>query len=361
VDERHKLLELLETRRGELHAVILPGYPDPDAIASAYAHQLISANFDIQVAIFYGGHVHPRLNLALVKLLELDIIPIEDRYDMDRFQGAILIEDNMEVSEKTRNLLDECEIPVILCMQKDQSDGVDEEILENCQPCTNSTIYARYLEEGLLDLDRSQKEHVIVATALLYGILSETDSFTHASEADFNAASFLSNYRDPELLDHIMNQSRSKQIMDVIRRALGNREVLESYSIAGIGYLRAEDREALSQAADFLLTEDNVHTAIVYGIMGDDENETLSGSMRTSKITLNPEEFIASLFGKGIQDQCEGDESLPLLSEDFNIPILFLTGNPTKEFKELKWQVYDSQVKFKIYSKIGVEYDLFEK
>jgi nanoRNase/pAp phosphatase (c-di-AMP/oligoRNAs hydrolase) len=361
VDENNKFIEMLEKHRGESHVVILPSYPDPDAIASAYAHRLISACFDIQVSIFYGGHVHPRLNLALIKLLDIDIIPIEEKSDIDRIQAAILMEDRMGVSEKTKDFLDECGIPVILCLQKENSDGIDEEILEDCQPCTNSAIYARYMEDGLLELNRNQKEHVVVATTLLYGILSATDSFTHASEGDFKAAAFLSSFRDPELLEHIMNQSRSKQIMDIIRRALGNRELIESYSIAGIGYLRAKDREALSQAADFLLTEDNVHTAIVYGIMTEEGQETLSGAIRTSKITIHPEEFIASIFGEDIKDHFEGGEELPLFSDDFNIPILLLTGNPTEEFMDLKWKVYDSQVKFKLYSKLGVPYDKIQK
>ena len=41
----------------------------------------------------------------------------------------------------------------------------------------------------------------------------------------------------------------------------------ESFSIAGVGYLRAEDRDGIPQAADFLVTEENIHTAVVYGIV----------------------------------------------------------------------------------------------
>ena len=86
-----------------------------------------------------------------------------------------------------------------------------------------------------------------------------------------------------------MNQTRSKQVMDIIRRALGNRMVVENLSIAGIGYLRSEDRDAIPQAAEFLVNEENVHTAIVYGIIQkEDQKEVLSGSLRTSKLTLRP-------------------------------------------------------------------------
>jgi len=77
----------------------------------------------------------------------------------------------------------------------------------------------------------------------------------------------LSRFTDAELLGHILRQARSKQVMEVIRRALGDRVTVESFTIAGIGYVRAEDRDTIPQAADFLLTEENIHTAIVYGIV----------------------------------------------------------------------------------------------
>jgi nanoRNase/pAp phosphatase (c-di-AMP/oligoRNAs hydrolase) len=357
VQDKLKFVELLENRRGESHAVILPNYADPDAIASAYAHKLISADYGIKISIHYGGSLHPRHYHALVKLLDIDITPIEDLQDIEGIQAAVLIEDQMEVSEQVTALLEQAGIPVILCLQNENTTGIEGDLRELCKSCTNSTVYARYFEEGILKLEHSRKDHIVAATALLYGILSETDSFTHASEADFKAASYLSNFRDPELLEHIMSQTRSKQIMDIIRRALANREVIENYCIAGIGYLRAEDREAISQAADFLLTEENVHTAIVYGIMDANQYETLTGGIRTTKITLNPEEFITSIFGREFDEECENQFQKQLLEEDFNIPIGFLKGNPNEKFRELKWQVYEAQVKHKIYSKIGVKQD----
>lgn len=87
--------------------------------------------------------------------------------------------------------------------------------------------------------------------------------------------------------------------METIRAALANRMLVENFSIAGIGYLRAEDRDAIPQAADFLLSEANVHTVFLYGIVvGSDQKESLVGSMRTVKVTINPDEFIKEVFGK---------------------------------------------------------------
>ena len=81
------------------------------------------------------------------------------------------------------------------------------------------------------------------------------------------AATFLTEFVNHSMLEDILSVKRSKQVMDVIRLALGNREIRDNYSISGVGYLRVEDRDSIPQAADFLLTEENAHTAIVYGII----------------------------------------------------------------------------------------------
>ncbi|MGE5223352.1 MAG: DHH family phosphoesterase, partial [Omnitrophica WOR_2 bacterium] len=158
---------------------------------------------------------------------------------------------------------------------------------------------------------------------------------------------------------NIMSQRRSKQVMEIIRRALGDRVTAENYSIAGIGYLRAEDRDAIPQAAEFLLSEENVHTAIVYGIMRNNgSEEALIGSIRTTKITLDPDDFIKDVFGKSVEGRYYGGGKTT--AGGFYIPIGFLGGDHSDKFGEIKWQVYDAQVKYKLFAKIGVERQVLE-
>jgi nanoRNase/pAp phosphatase (c-di-AMP/oligoRNAs hydrolase) len=153
-----------------------------------------------------------------------------------------------------------------------------------------------------------------------------------------------------------MDQSRSKQVMDIIQRALENRNLVENLSIAGIGYLRSEDRDAIPQAADFLVREDNVHTAIVYGIVRDQsQEEILTGSLRTTKLTLDPDEFIKSTFGVDAEGHYYGGGKH--MAGGFSIPINFLAGDHSQDYSELKWQVFNAQVQTKIFVKIGVKRD----
>ena len=123
---------------------------------------------------------------------------------------------------------------------------------------------------------------------------AHTNQLMQAQEEDFLAAAYLSRFCDSQLLSTVLQASRSKRVMEVIERSLRNRIIQNSFSIAGVGYLRYDDRDAIPQAADFLITEENVHTAVVYGIVHDEdaEREVVIGSLRTNKLTLDPDEFI---------------------------------------------------------------------
>jgi len=347
--------EILASHRGERHVVVIQDFPDPDAISSAYAHKLISAENDIEVDILYSGKISHPENLALVKLLEMDLISYSDVEDMSQYQGAIFVDNQGTTCETLLKALEAARVPALVVVDHhDLQERLKPEFSDIRHVGAAATIYADYLERGLLDLDKSQREHVVAATALMHGIITDTGGFIHAGAEDFQAAGFLSQFHDAGVLAQVMNQSRPRQTMEVIQRALGNRIVSESYSIAGIGYFRAEDRDAIPQAADFLLTEENIHTAIVYGIVtSDDRQETLIGSMRTSKITLSPDDFIKEVLGRNTDGRPYGGGKAS--AGGFEIPIGFLSGDYSEEYRQLKWQVYDQQMKHKLFAKIGIE------
>ena len=355
MEEKPEIIQILLPHRGEKHVVVLHDYPDPDAIASAYAHKFISAQFGIDTDIFYTGEISHQQNIALVKLLAIQMMQYSSGQEMGGYQAAVFLDHQGTTVEELVCALEEANVPVLLIVDHHQpQERLKPEFLILRETGSTSTIYASYLQESVIALDAVRKEHVMLATALMHGIHSDTQGFIRATAEDFQAAAFLSRFRDAELLGQILNQARSKHAMDIINRALGNRGIIENFSIAGIGYVRAEDRDAIPQAADFLLTEENVHTAIVYGIITDlEKGEALIGSMRTSKFTLDPDQFLKEVFGKNEEGRYYGG-GRPLAG-GFSIPIGFLSGSPGEDALQLKWEVYDAQIKHKIYSKIGVD------
>lgn len=351
--------EILENHRGERHIIILHEYPDPDAIAAGYAHRIISKEFDIEADILYSGTISHPQNIALTHALDYKLIPYEPGFDFSSYAAAVFVDHQGTTVNEIVDQLKDAGVKLLITVDHhEEQNQYETEFMDIQKTGSTSTIYVQYLKQGEIKLDASNKEHIMMTTAMMHGIMTDTNSFIRAIEADLQAAAYLSNYQDAELLNLIMNQCRTKQVMDIIHRALGNRINAENHLIAGVGYVRAEDRDAIPEAADFLLTEENVHTVIVYGIVrSDTQEETLIGSLRTDKFTLNPDEFIKDAFGKDSSGNYFGGGKQS--AGGFAIPVGFLSGDFQKEFSELKWNVFDKQIKTKILIKIGVDPIIF--
>ncbi len=351
-----KIMDVLESHRGEKHIIVLQDFPDPDGISSALAHQIISAAFDIRCDIVYAGKISHQQNVALVKLLGIDLIRFDSSIDWKQYSGAVYLDNQGTTAEEIVSRLEEAGVPALIVVDHHEQQHRLEPACYDIRRTfgATATIYAEYLESGMVQLDKSRKEHVMVATALTHGILTDTNGLIRARPEDFHAAAFLSNYRDPDLLEQIMNQARSKKTLTVIQKALQDKVTVESFSIAGVGYIRAEDRDAIPQTADFLVTEENIHTAVVYGIMtGPDMQEAIIGSLRTTKLTLDPDEFIKEVFGKDSVGNYYGGGKIS--AGGFRIGVGFLSGGEDSEYQERKWRVFHEQIKQKLFAKIGMD------
>jgi nanoRNase/pAp phosphatase (c-di-AMP/oligoRNAs hydrolase) len=353
-----ELVEVFKAHQGERHIVVLQDFPDPDGISSAFAHQLIGGRYDIEVDMVYGRKISHRQNRALVRLLGINLQQYDETLKLDRYDGAVFVDNQGTTAGKIMKALEKAAVPPLVVVDHHESQEVLQAEFTDIRRTygATATIYSEYLEHGLVEMDKGNKDHVRLATALTHGIITDTGGFVRANWEDFHAAAFLSSFKDADLLEQVMTQARSRQTMEIIHQALGNRQIAENLSLAGIGYLRAEDRDAIPQAADFLLTEENVHTAIVYGIItGEEWDETLVGSMRTSKVTMDPDEFIKEVFGKDAAGHYFGGGKLS--AGGFEIPIGFLAGGHDDEYEDLKWQTYDVQIKQRVFAKIGIDHD----
>ncbi len=348
-----EMAALLEKHHGEKHAIVLQDYPDPDALSSAWAHKMIAARYGIDCDIVYEGRISHQENLALVQLTDIEIIRYSEGDDLKTYQATVFI-DNQGTTAKLTDLFEAAGVsPLIIVDHHERQDRISSEFTDIRKIGATATIYTEYIREGLLELNKSDIQHVRLATALMHGIRSETSGLVRAREEEMSATTFLTRFVDHSMLEDILSVKRSKQVMDVIREALENREIRESYSISGVGYIRSEDRDSIPQAADFLLTEENVHTAIVYGIIAKGDREMVVGSMRTSKVTLNPDEFLKEALGATETGRYYGGGRRG--AGGFEIPIGFLAAVRDDDMKRMKWRLYDELIKRKLLEKIGVQ------
>ncbi|OLP19607.1 exopolyphosphatase-like protein [Leptolyngbya sp. 'hensonii'] len=348
------LHQVLEQHRGDRQLVILQDFPDPDALSSAWAYKLIAQQFGIQCDIIHAGVLSHQENIALVRLTGLPAQRCTAQTlkskDLSDYQGCVFV-DGQGTTSQLLPLLQQAGLPTVIVVDHHSPQGNLKAEFTDIRPevRATATIFTQYLQLGLLTLDSTVSQHVKCATALMHGIRADTNNLMQAKEDDFQAAAYLSRFYDAQLLNAVLQSARSKRVMDVIERSLRNRLLQNNFSIAGVGYLRYDDRDAIPQAADFLVTEENVHTAVVYGIVHDEDKEleVVVGSLRTTKITLDPDEFIKEAFGQDADGHFFGGGRS--MAGGFEIPMGFLSGfNDNADYAKMKWEVIDAQVKQKL-------------
>ncbi|MGK7946368.1 MAG: bifunctional oligoribonuclease/PAP phosphatase NrnA, partial [Microcystaceae cyanobacterium] len=351
--QTHQIVQQLKAtlvkHQDEHHIIVIQDFPDPDALSSAWAYQLIADRYQIKCDIVYSGTLSHQENIALVKLANLPakrwgVNTLKDR-DLSIYQGFILVDNQGNTSQLTEWVC-QAEIPLIAVIDHHAKQKEIEAEFIDLRPNirATATMLAEYLQTGIIEFSSSNPTHVKCATALMHGLRSDTNGLLQAQESELMAAAYLSRLYDSQLLNSVLQSARSRRVMDVIERSLQNRITNNNFSIAGVGYLRYDDRDAIPQAADFLVTEENIHTAVVYGIVHDEANdiEVVIGSLRTNKLTLDPDEFLKETLGQDVHGRFFGGGRD--MAGGFEIPIGFLGGsNDNSDYTKLKWEVFDRQ------------------
>ncbi|MBF0195918.1 MAG: bifunctional oligoribonuclease/PAP phosphatase NrnA [Magnetococcales bacterium] len=359
--QAESFLELLVGREGERHAVIMQDFPDPDAISCAFAYRLIASERGIDTDLIYGGRVSHQENIAMINLLNIEIFEWgQEPITSGKYDGAIFV-DNQGTTVNLVDRLDAAGVPSLAVVDHHAKQDRLKPLFQDIRVVgACASIFADYISKGALELKSSKPEHRRLATALMHGIISETGSMISALPLDFTAAALLQPFIDNELLMEILHQQRSHRVMEIIRMALENRVIREGYCFSGIGYLRSSDRDAIPQAADFLLTEATVHTAVVYGMVTHAHGgESINGSLRTTEVALGPDSFLKDSLGKMENGTFYGGGKST--AGGFAIPLGFLSGQDDTELSHIKWKAFDEKIRKKFFNKIGVDEDKDEE
>ncbi|MHB8584753.1 MAG: NAD-binding protein [Thermoplasmatota archaeon] len=305
-------------------AIVLQDNPDPDALGSGLALRRICEHLEVPATIYYGGNIGHQENRAFVNLLEIELVQVGPKEDVVELLAAhdkiALVEasipgkNNMLPMEVTPNI-------VFDHHQVEEEDIVADFADVRVGVGATSTILTKYLQQLSVPVDER------LAVALLYGIRTDTKGFTRGATAeDMAAATFLASFADPELLEKIETPPMAEETLDVLGKAIRNREIYGSTLVTSVEFIR--DRDTLPQAADFLLKLEGVNTVLVFGIV--DDIIHLSG--RTNDVRVNLGEVLEKAFGRqsagghaksaggqirlGILGDVDEKESLLRLAED---------------------------------------------
>jgi len=313
LSERLEALQtaLRATGRGEL-AIALSGYPDPDAMASAWALAEIAARFGRSARVLHAYPVSHVENQRMVSELGIPLEPMGVPADLTRYSSYALV----DASAPDRRCQALRALPCVCVWDHHEGNLRVPAHVSDCRSTVGATatIAAEYLDAAAvldpsrLDLrvggnDVARPALTRLATALMLGIATDTQDYLLAQAADFTAAARLVGLADRSALRSIHRHAYSVAAMDALRRALDS---VEQHCGGGVAWIQAVPparRDTIPQAADLLVSRQDLDTVVVYAQVGG----TIDGSVRTLRDDLDVGALIVRALGmRGYSGAREG-------------------------------------------------------
>ena len=289
-----QLRTILSRHQGDKLLLILTGYPDPDNIASGLAHQFLASEFEIETTLLSFHEVSHQENRALVKRLEINLVLYDETFDLEPYDLYAFV-DTQKTDTPISDRLEGKTFISFVDHHKRLGDVAAEFVDIREDVGSTCAIYAEYLRTQYPHgLNPGETDQVRLATALMHGIRADTMALLEATRLEFEAAAYLWPCVDQALLKKIADQSLAPVVMDMIQKALENKQVFDSLLLTDVGFVRSEHRDGIPQVAEFLLRRDGTDTVLVFGIV---DGKTVDGSLRTRSDTITPDTFLKKAFG----------------------------------------------------------------
>lgn len=236
-------------------------FPDPDAIASAYGLSVLLAKFDIPSDICYKGKIERYSTNGFINQLGIKMTDLND-IKMDMSDEIILVD-----SQKGNSNIVDAPGDEIICIDHhptfDSGKPVSyryADIRPELGAC--STIIARYYFENNIQMDKK------VATALLYGIKSDTMSLSRGvALLDLDVYHNLYKMSDLSVIQSLEHCSLKFDDLRAYANAINTIKVYDNVSFANTGYNCPE--ALIASISDFMLDLVEVDFSVVYSIKDD--------------------------------------------------------------------------------------------
>ncbi len=267
--EPQRLWELLDD--SEALTVVCHDNPDPDCLASAVGLGTIAAAAGIDERhILYSGEISHQQNRALVNLLDIDLAPFRVEMVRNRPADSLLAFVDHSIAGENNQVPSGTDIDIVI--DHHPVEDISARFVDNQEAVgATATILTEYIRA--LPLEPTAR----VATALLFAIRRETLDFLRGvTRSEYEAAAYLHEYSESAMVRQLSTPAVSSATIDTISHAIENRRVTGSVLISQVG--RTSERDALPQAADYLMNLEGIETTVVFGLV---EN-TIQISARTT-------------------------------------------------------------------------------
>jgi nanoRNase/pAp phosphatase (c-di-AMP/oligoRNAs hydrolase) len=307
MSKAHHLHELLA--EGNEVNIVCHNNPDPDSLASALALGQIAADAGIdEQRILYSGDVSHQQNRAFINLLDMDLQLFEPATVQNRPADSLLAFVDHAVPGVNNQVPQG--IPVDIVIDHHPAGEIDARFVDHREDIgAASTILTEYIRALDISLDAA------LATALLFGIRRETLDFLRGvTREEYDAAGYLHDHADQDLLRQLSAPSATGRTLDAVATAIGNRIRKRAVLISHVGW--TTERDALSQAADYLVALEGVETVIVFGIV----DKAIHLSARSPDPRVHAGDILEEAFGDdgsvgGQHDVAGGEISLGIFAD----------------------------------------------
>jgi nanoRNase/pAp phosphatase (c-di-AMP/oligoRNAs hydrolase) len=250
------LLSLLPCHSLSPLLIVTHDFPDPDALGSAYAlHYLAQQRFNIESRIAYGGVIGRVENRAMVTLLKIPVHRFR-KSDLKRFKQIATVD--TQPGFQNNPLPANRRVALVI----DQHSGSAPPLADLAVIDTDCGATCTILAQALLLADVEIPARL--ATALAYGILSDTLGLYRAHRADV-VQTYLGilQHADMRALARIQNPPRSHDSFVTLGHCIREAILCRSLIVCHLGPVHSPD--AVSQMAEFLLSYDRADWAFCTG------------------------------------------------------------------------------------------------
>ena len=322
-DRWQELERVLSGATDKPHVILLGGHPDPDSIGSALAHKRLCERLGVSATIAHVLPISRAENRAMVKLLNVPMVKMTDSDELETFGYLSLVDASQ--SEQTIKVPDSLQLLTVVDHHRPAAIPKAPFVDIRHDVGATATIYAEYSERGLVPFSANGNDDSVVATAMFFGIQTDTDDFSFATPNDFRAAAYLKQFSDGETLSRVGRRTLTAEAMEAVGSALRDLEVVRDFAIAGVGRVSAINRDAIPMAADYILRREDIDTVVVYGIVED----RIDGSLRTRRASVDPAAFMQNAFGDDSQGRPYGGGRADM--GGFRVPLGLLAETEDEE------------------------------
>jgi nanoRNase/pAp phosphatase (c-di-AMP/oligoRNAs hydrolase) len=277
--------------------ICIKGSPDPDAIAASFLLKIMCELF--QTAATIDSPVPPSLpeNMKIIKELQIpvqfkpvgDLVKSYDSY-------AVLDHPSVEIEMLTGMI--PCAIHIDHHQETEMKIPVDSKIIIP-QSGSTSSIMVLLLQVLQSRLKFRFKRYPQVATALYFGIRTDTDRFSHATKLDKKAMELIKPGLDENVVRKIDAMPVQPEFLKFLNLAIKNQVVENEWLISGLGFLAEKNRDMIAIIADFLVNSEDVSKVLVFAIIEKKKGLTLDASLRTREKRFDLNAFIKKITRHG--------------------------------------------------------------